>query len=94
MTEVREDADEATGYVAGAGEEHDVLPEEHVTAGKPVRTIRAFVEDSDIDLVVMRSHGRSGLSRVVLGSVTGRVLRRTRLPVLVVGGRGKDGTIA
>jgi len=38
---------------------------------------------------VMGSHGRSGLKRVILGSVTEKVLRRTRLPVLVVDVHGE-----
>jgi nucleotide-binding universal stress UspA family protein len=84
MPEVRAEADEATGFVADAGAERGVTVEEHVTAGSPARAIRRFVEDNHIDLVVMGSHGRSGLSRVVLGSVAEKVLRRTRLPVLVV----------
>ncbi|MFC6824480.1 universal stress protein [Halopelagius fulvigenes] len=86
MPEVKADADEATGYVADAATERGVSVEEHVTAGEPARAIRKFVEENDIDLVVMGSHGRSGLSRVVLGSVAEKVLRRTRLPVLVVDG--------
>ncbi|ELZ59092.1 MULTISPECIES: universal stress protein [unclassified Haloferax] len=84
MPEVKEAADAATGYVADAAAEHGLAVREHVVPGEPARAIRKFVEDNDIDLVVMGSHGRSGLSRVVLGSVTERVLRRTRLPVLVV----------
>jgi nucleotide-binding universal stress UspA family protein len=36
------------------------------------------------DLIVMSSHGRSGLARLVLGSVTERVLRTTRVPILVI----------
>ena len=84
MPEVTESAEEATGYVADAAADRGVTVEEHVTAGEPARAIRKFVEENDVDLVVMGSHGRSGLSRVVLGSVTEKVLRRTRLPVLVV----------
>jgi nucleotide-binding universal stress UspA family protein len=84
MPEVKAKADEATGYVADAAAERGIAVEEHVTAGSPARAIRKFVEDNDVDLVVMGSHGRSGLSRVVLGSVAEKVLRRTRLPVLVV----------
>ena len=89
MTEVKEDADEATGYVRNRASEHGVDVEEHITAGEPARAIRKFVEDNDIDLVVMGSHGRSGLKRVILGSVTEKVLRRTRLPVLVVDVHGE-----
>ncbi|RDI72559.1 universal stress protein [Halopelagius longus] len=84
MPEVKADAKEATGYVADAAAERDVAVEEHVTTGEPTRAIRKFIDENDIDLVVMGSHGRSGLSRVVLGSVAEKVLRRTRLPVLVV----------
>ncbi|KTG21461.1 universal stress protein [Haloferax profundi] len=90
MPEVKADADDATGYVADIAADHGLSVEEHVTAGEPARAIRNFVESNDIDLVVMGSHGRSGLSRVILGSVTEKVLRRTRLPVLVVDAHGDD----
>lgn len=90
MSEVTDAADAATGYVAEVGADYGVDVVEHVTAGEPARAIRNFVADNDIDLVVMGSHGRSGLSRVVLGSVAEKVLRRTRLPVLVVDSRGQD----
>ncbi|WP_424018626.1 universal stress protein [Halorientalis pallida] len=94
MPEVKAEADEATGYVAEAAEEHGLTVEEHISVGEPARAIRKFVEDNDIDLVVMGSHGRSGLSRVILGSVTEKVLRRTRLPVLVVDAHGEAETEA
>ncbi|SDF78930.1 universal stress protein [Halorientalis regularis] len=94
MPEVKAEADEATGYVADAAEEHGLAVEEHISVGEPARAIRQFVADNDIDLVVMGSHGRSGLSRVILGSVTEKVLRRTRLPVLVVDAHGEAETEA
>jgi nucleotide-binding universal stress UspA family protein len=84
MPEVKEDADEATGYVAEVAEEHGIEVEEHLRVGEPARAIRKFVDENDIDMIVMGSHGRSGLSRVILGSVAEKVLRRTHLPVLVV----------
>jgi nucleotide-binding universal stress UspA family protein len=43
-------------------------------------------ESMQADLIVMGSHGRSGLEKLVLGSVTQAVLSHTRLPVLVVRG--------
>lgn len=48
---------------------------------------RGVVQAADsmqADLIVMGSHGRSGLEKLVLGSVTQAVLAHTRLPVLVV----------
>jgi len=52
--------------------------------GKPAREIAGYADEHDIDLVVMGSHGRSGLQRVVLGSVTQGVLKRVAVPVTVV----------
>ena len=52
--------------------------------GKPASEIAAYAADHDVDLVVMGSHGRSGLERVVLGSVTQGVLARAGVPVTVV----------
>ncbi len=84
MPELKARAEDATGYVTDVAAAHGVEVEEQILVGYPVRAIRRFVGDHDIDLIVMGSHGRSGLSRVVLGSVSEKVLRQTHLPVLVV----------
>ena len=47
-------------------------------------TILQFVEAKNIDLITMGTHGRRGLDRLVLGSVTERILRTARPPVLAV----------
>lgn len=52
--------------------------------GKPGREIVAYVADHHIDHVVVGSHGRTGLERLVLGSVAERVLRRADATVTVV----------
>jgi nucleotide-binding universal stress UspA family protein len=46
--------------------------------------ILSFAEGQQVDLIVMGTHGRRGLDRLVLGSVLERVLRKTRSPVLAV----------
>ncbi|MEF8818476.1 MAG: universal stress protein [Haloferacaceae archaeon] len=89
MPELTARAEDATGYVTDVAATHGIDVEEHVLVGYPVRAIRRFVEDHDVDLIVMGSHGRSGLSRVVLGSVSEKVLRQTHLPVLVVDVQGE-----
>jgi nucleotide-binding universal stress UspA family protein len=43
-----------------------------------------YAEANDVDTVVMGSHGRTGVSRVVLGSVAEKVVRRSPVPVVVV----------
>jgi nucleotide-binding universal stress UspA family protein len=62
----------------------DIDVETHVTVGLPHQEIDEYVEENGIDMVVMGSHGRSGLNRFLLGSVTEKVLRTTSAPVLTV----------
>lgn len=52
--------------------------------GDPVESILRLAEKEDVDLVVMASHGRRGLSRLLRGSVTEAVLRKSERPLLVV----------
>jgi len=54
-----------------------------VEDARPYQAIIATAEDRGCDLIVMASHGRGGLSAVVLGSVTNKVLTHTKTPVLV-----------
>lgn len=56
----------------------------HVEDDQPFRGIIATAEAQGCDLIVMASHGRSGLSAVVLGSETTKVLTHSGIPVLVV----------
>lgn len=55
-----------------------------VRHGSIARTIRTYAEEHDVDLLVMGTHGRSGIDRLLLGSVTERVLRTAPAPVLTV----------
>ena len=55
----------------------------HVKDAYPYQAIIATAGDRGCDLIVMASHGRSGLSAIVLGSVTNKVLTHTKTPVLV-----------
>ncbi|MFW5978279.1 MAG: universal stress protein, partial [Halohasta sp.] len=52
--------------------------------GRPFRLITEYAASHDIDLIVMGTHGRSGLRRLVLGSVAEKVLRTTSVPLLLV----------
>ena len=54
-----------------------------VANAPPYQAIIATASDRGCDLIVMSSHGRGGLSAVVLGSVTNKVLTHTKIPVLV-----------
>jgi nucleotide-binding universal stress UspA family protein len=52
--------------------------------GSPYRGIRSYVEEHDIDLVVMGTHGRSGIERYLLGSVAEKTVRTSSVPVMTV----------
>ncbi len=54
-----------------------------VENARPYQAIIAAASDRGCDLIAMASHGRGGLSAVVLGSVTNKVLAHTKIPVLV-----------
>jgi nucleotide-binding universal stress UspA family protein len=55
-----------------------------VRSGSPAPTIVAFAEEWDADLVIMGSHGRTGVARLLLGSVARNVLHHANCSVLVV----------
>lgn len=55
-----------------------------VASGPPTRVILKYLDDNDIDLVVIGTHGRSGISQHVLGSVTENVVRNADVPVFCV----------
>jgi universal stress protein A len=61
-----------------------VTYEQHYLRGSPVTEILAFAEIENIDLIVMASHGRTGLSRFLMGSIAEGVMRKAKCPVLVV----------
>ncbi len=61
------------------------VPFEHrLVEGAPADTIIALAKEEGVDLIVMSSHGRTGLGRLLLGSVAEVVTRRAECPVLIV----------
>jgi nucleotide-binding universal stress UspA family protein len=55
-----------------------------VLSGRPAKATVDYATDHDVSLVVMGTHGRSGLARYLLGSVTEKVVRVADMPVLTV----------
>jgi nucleotide-binding universal stress UspA family protein len=52
--------------------------------GKPAEEIVNYANKNKVDLIVMASHGRSGISRWAYGSVAEKVLRSSCVPVLLI----------
>lgn len=65
--------------------EYDVDLDTITEIGKPERVILEYVDDNGVDQIVMGNHGRSGLDRMLLGSVAETVTRRARIPVTTIG---------
>ena len=61
-----------------------------VEVGDPANTVCSVGEELDVDVIVVGSHGRTGLSRLFLGSVSEHVVRHAASPVLVVRERAPD----
>jgi nucleotide-binding universal stress UspA family protein len=65
--------------------EYGLDTESTLQEGIPYKTILSYAEESDTDMIVMGTHGRTGRDRrVALGSVTERVVENAEIPVLVV----------
>jgi nucleotide-binding universal stress UspA family protein len=58
--------------------------ERYVPEGPVADAILAYIEDNDVDLVVMGTHGRSGIDRFIVGSVAEQVVRESPVPVMTV----------
>ena len=80
--------EEAEAYLTGLSLPTTVRPvRTQVLAGAPPEMIVATAAASDVDLIVMSTHGRTGLVRLLYGSVAEAVLRGAAVPVLLVPSR-------
>ena len=86
LTSIQEYGRELVDYVAN--QLGDVQVAAEVRQGNPYKVILDYAEKHDIDLIVMGTHGRTGLDRYLIGSVTEKVVRMSDVPVLTV--RRKD----
>lgn len=62
----------------------------HVEEGHPGHEITAFAAEYDSDLIIISTHGLSGMERVIMGSVADRVVRDAPCPVFVIKAYGKS----
>jgi nucleotide-binding universal stress UspA family protein len=79
-----EEADEELTALLDRVSTGEVRAKRVLSRGVPARVALDYAEKEEADLLVMGTHGRSGLRRLFLGSVAEEVLRRTRVPVLIV----------
>jgi nucleotide-binding universal stress UspA family protein len=83
-----ENAEEAAEGIFDAAREtaseYGIEIETTTEVGQPARTITEYAEEGGFDHIVVGSHGRSGVTRILLGSVAEMVVRRAPCPVTVV----------
>lgn len=72
------------GKWAEAARKRGITVRTVVRRGSPSAEIVALASEEHADLVIMGTHGRAGVSRVLLGSVADRVIRTASCPVLTV----------
>lgn len=82
--EVREAATGALSEIAGRLRQDGVSADAHVREGEVVPELLAAIAEKEADLVVMTTHGAGGFRRWWLGSVADTLLRRSRVPILLV----------
>jgi nucleotide-binding universal stress UspA family protein len=78
--------EELKNKLCGAVQARTVL---HVAVGAPFVEIVRYARECGADLIVMGSHGRTGIEHLLIGSVAERVVRKASCPVLVVRGAAR-----
>jgi nucleotide-binding universal stress UspA family protein len=80
------DADRRLATLKASAAALGLTAETAVIRGRPAHAIVEHAKNGGFDLIVMGTHGRTGVSHVVMGSVAERVLRKAPCPVLTVRG--------
>lgn len=83
---LKREGEEAIFKVKECGEASGVEVKEVLLEGHPSNEIIDFAEKNNIDLIIMGTLGKTGLDRFLMGSVAEKVVRNSRVPVLVVRG--------
>ncbi len=73
-----------TAFLSDAPNQPGLSLTSKVVLGTPYSTILAAIEEGRFDMVVMGTHGRTGLSHLILGSVAEKIVRHATCPVLTV----------
>ncbi|MCC6750378.1 MAG: universal stress protein [Deltaproteobacteria bacterium] len=77
-------------FLSGIETDRKPMRRADVVEGGPLDAILERAKSGAYDLIVMGTHGRTGLARVTLGSVAERVVRQAPCPVLTVGGSNAE----
>ena len=84
MSELKVDAESYLDKVVNDNKYEDVDTKSEVIEGKAADIIADYATKENIDLIIIATHGRSGVSRWVRGSVADRILHSACVPVLLI----------
>jgi nucleotide-binding universal stress UspA family protein len=81
---LRQEGDDAIQYAKKVAEDKEIDYEGVVVEGDPAHAILEFAEHNKIDLIIMGTLGKGGVERFLLGSVADKVVKHSKVSVLVV----------
>ncbi len=79
-----EEGEKATTEIEEMAKEAGVICHKQVAGGDPAEELIRLSKESEMDLLVMGSIGKSGLSKILLGSVAEKVVRHAEVPILLI----------
>jgi nucleotide-binding universal stress UspA family protein len=79
---------EATESVEDMANDAGIACQKLIIRGEPSKELLRISRESGVDLLIMGSVGRTGLDKIILGSVAEKVVRNSAVPVLLVPGEG------
>ena len=81
---LRKDGCKAVNYVKGIGEMENVNVKCVLLEGHPATELIRYAEEEKMDIIVMGTLGKTGLDKLLLGSVAEKMVRHSKVPVMVV----------
>ncbi len=86
---LRKEGIKAVNYIKGIGEMEGVNVESVLLEGHPANELIRYAEEEGMDIVIVGTLGKTGLDRLLLGSVAENLVRHSKVPVMVVGEKCK-----
>ncbi|SCG85750.1 universal stress protein [Methanobacterium congolense] len=81
---LEEEGKTVLNQVQEKGRDNGVQVDEILIVGSPTRDMEKIVEKADADIIVIGTHGKTGLEKLLMGSVAENTLKTVKVPVLIV----------
>ena len=81
---LKKQGQQAVDYIKGLGEIKGIKVESILLEGNPSEELIRYADEEKMDIVIMGTLGKTGLDRILIGSVAGTLVRHSKVPVKVV----------